>query len=51
VILLSGVVDLAAVAADVGTPYYLAKPYDLTDVLRIMERALTERIAPTPRRR
>lgn len=47
VVLLSGVLDLAGVAAAVGTPYYLPKPYELADVLRIMERALTERRAPT----
>jgi FixJ family two-component response regulator len=51
VVLLSGVIDLPSVAATVGTPYFLAKPYDLDAVLLLMQRAVDERIAPTPRRK
>jgi len=51
VVLLSGVIDLPAVAAFVGTPYYLAKPYSLDEVLQLLEHVLDERIAPQPRRR
>jgi DNA-binding response OmpR family regulator len=51
VVLLSGVIDLPAVAAGVGTPYYLPKPYNLDAVLHLLHRVLVERIAPRPRRR
>jgi FixJ family two-component response regulator len=50
VILLSGVMDLPLVAAEVGTPYYLAKPYRIDALLALVERALVERRAPRPRR-
>jgi DNA-binding NtrC family response regulator len=50
VVLLSGVVDLARVADGVGTPYFLRKPYELSAIVQLLERALNERIAPTPRR-
>jgi DNA-binding response OmpR family regulator len=48
IILLSGVVDLERVAARVGTPYFLAKPYALGAVRALCDRALTERTAPEP---
>jgi len=48
VILLSGMVGLARVAATVGTPYYLAKPSSFQEVQRLVDRALAERIPPRP---
>jgi len=48
VVLMSGVMDLAAVARGVGTPYFLAKPYRYGQLLAMIERALEERIAPRP---
>jgi twitching motility two-component system response regulator PilH len=48
IVLLSGIVGLTEIAARVGTPYFLEKPYSLDAVLSMCERALTERIAPTP---
>ena len=48
IVLLSGIASLTDVAARVGTPYYLEKPYSLGAVLSMCERALAERIAPTP---
>jgi DNA-binding NtrC family response regulator len=48
VVLLSGVLDLAAVAAAVGTPYFLGKPYSIEHVLALAEKALAERIPPRP---
>lgn len=48
IILLSGVVDLERIAARVGTPYFLGKPYALGAVRALCERALTERTPPTP---
>jgi CheY-like chemotaxis protein len=47
-ILLSAVMDLGRVAANVGTPYFLAKPYRLEALLQMLDRALIERCAPTP---
>jgi len=51
VVLLSGTVGLERIAAAVGTPYYLQKPYDTEAVLAMVERALVERIPPHPRGR
>ena len=48
IVLLSGVVDLPQVAARVGTPYFLAKPYDVEALLPLVDRALAERIPPRP---
>jgi CheY-like chemotaxis protein len=48
IILLSGIPNLAGIAAMVGTPYFLAKPYGLADVTCVIARALEERCAPTP---
>ena len=48
VILLSGVMDLHKVAARVGTPYFLAKPYQLTPLLNLIDRAMVERCPPHP---
>jgi CheY-like chemotaxis protein len=48
IILLSGVVDLDLVAARVGTPYFLGKPYALGAVRALCDRALAERTPPTP---
>ena len=46
VILLSGVVHLGKIAAEVGTPYFLGKPYHLREIVALVQRALDERIAP-----
>jgi DNA-binding NtrC family response regulator len=48
VILLSGVVGLNEVAAKVGTPYFLGKPYSVERLLEMIERALREHIPPRP---
>jgi CheY-like chemotaxis protein len=47
-ILLSAVVDLRRVAANVGTPYFLSKPYRVERLLQVIDRALIERCAPMP---
>jgi DNA-binding response OmpR family regulator len=47
ILFLSGVPDLARVAARVGTPYYLPKPFSLDRLLQMLARALHERAAPT----
>jgi DNA-binding NtrC family response regulator len=46
VILLSGVPDLWRIANDVGTPYFLGKPYRLAQIVALVERALVERRPP-----
>lgn len=48
IVLLSGVPDLAAVTARVGTLYCLAKPYTYEEVMSLVERALSERAPPRP---
>jgi CheY-like chemotaxis protein len=48
IVLLSGVVGLDRVAARVGTPYYLGKPYAAGAVAALCERALAERTPPAP---
>lgn len=50
VVLVSGVAELDEVARRVGTPYHLAKPYDLDELLTLLRRALDERRAPNPPR-
>jgi two-component system, cell cycle response regulator DivK len=51
VVLLSGVTNLKEVAAQVGTPYFLGKPYRFEQIVALVDRALSERIAPQPRAR
>ena len=46
VILLSGAPDLARIASEVGTSYFLAKPYRLAEIVALVDRALVERVAP-----
>ena len=48
IVLLSGVADLPLVAAAVGTPYFLGKPYQLKEVLSLVALALRERRCPVP---
>lgn len=48
VLLVSGCVELEAVAARVGTPYRLAKPYSIERFLATLDHALTERRPPGP---
>lgn len=49
VVLLSGVLNLQEVAAAVGTPYFLGKPYPLESLLAVAGHALIERASPRPR--
>jgi DNA-binding NtrC family response regulator len=46
IILLSGVVDFGRVVAQVGTPYFLQKPYTMESLVALVERALAERTPP-----
>lgn len=48
IILVSGVADLLSVAREVGTPYFLSKPYRLESLVDMIERALAERTPPNP---
>ena len=45
IILLSGVPELDRVAEEVGTPYFLGKPYRYEQLLALVNRALSE-VAP-----
>ena len=47
IILLSAIIDLHLVAAKVGTPYFLGKPYAFEALLPLLERALAERRPPS----
>ncbi len=48
IVLLSGVVDLPRVAARVGTPYSLGKPYGVDALLGLLDLALHEKTPPRP---
>lgn len=48
IVLLSGVNEFEAVARRVGTPYFLPKPFEVADLLQLVDRALNERILPRP---
>jgi DNA-binding NtrC family response regulator len=48
IILQSGVKDITAIASLVQTPYFLTKPFGVEDMLRIVGRALLERVPPRP---
>jgi DNA-binding NtrC family response regulator len=45
-ILLSGVPELFEVAREVGTPYFLGKPFRLAAIVALVKRVLAERVAP-----
>lgn len=49
-ILLSGAMDLRRIAARVGTPYFLSKPYRFEALTEVLDHALVERRAPQPGR-
>jgi DNA-binding NtrC family response regulator len=48
IILVSGVFELPKVAARVGTPYFLSKPFDVSKLLGLVARALSEQALPRP---
>ncbi len=48
IVLLSGATSLRDVAAQIGTPYFLPKPYRYEAVMRLIRRALAERQSPHP---
>lgn len=50
IILLSAVVGLEAIAANVGTPYFLPKPCDSDRLVEMIARAQREHRAPVPAR-
>jgi DNA-binding NtrC family response regulator len=49
IVLTSGVLDLRTVADQVGTPYFLGKPFSVEQLLTVVARALVEQTAPRPR--
>jgi FixJ family two-component response regulator len=48
IILLSGHPDIAAIARDVGTTYFLRKPVELVELRSMVEKAVQEKLAPVP---
>lgn len=48
VVLLSGIVHLDHVAARVGTPYYLGKPFRMAQLMSLVTHALAEQLPPRP---
>jgi FixJ family two-component response regulator len=50
VVLVSGAPNLTTIARRSGTPYFAKKPYELTKLLAVLQRALEERTAPSPQR-
>jgi DNA-binding NtrC family response regulator len=46
IVLVTGVADVRRIAAIVGTPYVLEKPYPLERLLALIDRALLERTPP-----
>lgn len=48
IVLSSALVQLPEVAARLGTPYYIIKPYDPAVLLTLVARAIQERIRPAP---
>jgi DNA-binding response OmpR family regulator len=49
ILLLSGVSFLEHMAAQVGTPYYLSKPFGFAEFGALLERAMRERLPPRPK--
>ena len=47
IVLVSGAAGLNAVAARVGTPYAVPKPFDVDDFVGLVAQALEERRAPS----
>ena len=47
IVLFSSRTDLIAVAAKMGTPYAIAKPFDVELLLALLRRAINERVAPS----
>jgi DNA-binding NtrC family response regulator len=48
ILLCSGILNLSDIAEQVGTPYFLAKPYTLETMLKLVAQILAERRQPTP---
>lgn len=48
IVLSSAAPRLREIAARVGTPYYASKPFDPTELMKLVARALEERNAPHP---
>lgn len=46
IILCSARSDLPSLASEMGTPYWLTKPFELSALLTVLQRAIRERVAP-----
>jgi DNA-binding NtrC family response regulator len=48
IVVTSGAADLAGIAAAIGTPYFIAKPFTMDALNSTIDRALAEAIPPRP---
>jgi DNA-binding response OmpR family regulator len=48
VVILSGSPEIRRVAADIGTPYFIGKPYEYEQLVALVEQVLRERRPPKP---
>jgi DNA-binding NtrC family response regulator len=46
IIVLSAVADIEEIVREIGTPYFIEKPYELNAVEKLVEKVLKERRAP-----
>ena len=46
IILCSARSDLRSLASEMGTPYWLTKPFELDKLLSVLKRAVRDRVAP-----
>jgi DNA-binding NtrC family response regulator len=49
-ILFSGFPEIDRLAEEIGTPYYISKPFEIDDLLDLVNHALKERNPPIPLR-
>ncbi|MGZ3688677.1 MAG: response regulator [Bdellovibrionota bacterium] len=48
IVVISGFPEIDRLAEEVGTPYYILKPYSIDQILELIQKALQERIYPIP---
>ena len=46
IVVLSGFPELERVAKEIGTPYFVSKPFNIDNVLALIDRALVEKTIP-----
>ena len=46
ILLISGFPNLRIIADQIGTPYFIAKPFEIEELLELVKRALEDRVVP-----